>query len=233
MNIEAFFKISYGLYIISSSDGDRNNGYIANTVFQVTAEPALLAISCNKNNNTTPMIQTSKKFSISVLKQDMKPETMSLFGYKSGKDVNKFESINHITGTTGVPIVIDDSVAWFECVVKQEFDVGTHILFIAEIVNNDLLNNDLALTYAYYRDNKKGVAPKNAPTYIDKSKFETKKEEIPVSEKYKCLVCGYVYDSADGDEESHIPKGTKFEDLPDDWVCPICKAGKDDFEKQD
>jgi len=232
MNIEAFFKISYGLYIISSSDGEKKNGYIGNSAFQVTAEPAQIAISSNKNNYTTELIRASKKFSISVLKQNAKSEIVGLFGYKSGKDINKFESISYITGETGVPIVTEDSVAWFECVVKQEFDVGTHLIFIAEIVNNDLLNDDLPLTYSYYRETKKGIAPKNAPTYIDKSKLETKKEEIK-SEKYKCLVCGYIYDSASGDDVNHIPKGTKFEDLPDDWVCPICGEDKEMFEKLD
>lgn len=173
MNFEAFFKISYGLYIISSSDGEKLNGYISNTVFQVTAEPPKMAISCNKDNYTASLIRKSKRFSVSVLHQDVKPPLIGSFGYKSGTEVNKFEGIEYIYGSTGVPIVTEDTIAWFECEVEEEQDVGTHLLFIGKIVNSELVDTEkLPLTYAHYRNVKRGVAPKNAPTYIDKSKLK-------------------------------------------------------------
>ena len=233
MNYEAFYKISYGLYIVSSKSGDKMNGYISNSVFQVTAEPAQIAVTCNKDNLTAEIIAESKVFSISVLDEKASSDLIGLFGYKSGKDVDKFKDVSYDTGETGSPIITEDSIAWFECRVNQTFDVGTHLIFIGEVINGELLDPDHApLTYAYYRAVKKGVAPKNAPTYIDKSKLQPKEESAPEKQKYECQVCGYIYDPAVGDEQGGIPPGTAFSDIPDDWVCPVCGAGKDAFEKE-
>ena len=232
MDIEAYFKLTYGLYVVSSVHDGKMNGYISNTVFQVTADPPKLAISCSKDNFSASIIQRSGLFSVSVLHKDAKPEVIGGFGYKCGTDTDKFEGIEYIKGNTGVPILTEDSIAWFECEVEQEYDVGTHLLFIGKVVNSGMVNPELdPLTYAYYREVKRGVAPKNAPTYIDKSKLE--KKEPPKSEmkKYRCLACGYIYDPAVGDEDSGIKPGTPFEDIPDDWVCPVCGANKDMFEE--
>jgi len=170
MNIEAFFKLTYGLYIVSSSHQGKKNGFIANSVFQVTSEPAQIAVVCHKNNFTANLIQESKVFSVSVLQKDVKPKLIGMFGYKTGKNEDKFTNVNHITGESGVPIVIEDTLAWFECELIQTFDVGTHTIFIGRIIHNALLNDDKdPLTYAYYRDIKKGKAPKNAPTYLKPS----------------------------------------------------------------
>lgn len=230
VNIEAFYKVTYGLYIVSSKVNEKLSGYISNTVFQVTAEPVQFAVCCSKNNFTSEVIKQSKAFSISVLEQDTAAELIGLFGYKSGKDVNKFKGINYITGETGVPIVLDNTIAWFECEVVQTYDVGSHVLFIGKLVNNDLVDIDRApLTYAYYREVKKGVAPKNAPTYIDKSQINMNISEGKIVKKYKCNVCGYIYDPESGDEKGGIPEGTAFEELPKDWICPVCGTQKSDF----
>ncbi len=236
MNFEAFFKITYGLYLISSEYEGKKNGYIANTAFQVTAEPPKIAISCNKDNLTCILIEQSNKFAISILKQDVKTDIIGLFGYKSGKEINKFESIEHTTSAQGTPMVTEDIIAWFDCEVKQTVDVGSHILFIGEIVENQLLLPDeTPLTYSYYHEVKKGLAPKNAPTYIDNSKLESKKQTPPSAggKKYRCLACGYIYDPQEGDPSSNIDPGTEFEDLPDDWVCPTCGSPKSMFEVWD
>lgn len=227
-NYEAFFKISYGLYIVSSKDGDKLNGYVSNAVFQVTAEPAQFAVCCSKNNYTSELITKSKTFSISVLNKNASPELIGLFGYQSGKDVEKFKNVKFITGNTGCPILIEDSLAWFDCRVVQTLDVGTHLLFTAEIVDNELIDSaGEPLTYSYYREVRKGKAPKNAPTYID-----TGSEDATVSdkEKYKCLICGHIYDPKNGDPEHNIPAGTDFNDLDDDWRCPVCGAEKYSFD---
>jgi len=152
MNFEAFFKISYGLYIVSSKSGDKLNGYISNSVFQVTAEPANIAVTCNKDNHTASLIEESKLLSISVLSQQASMDLIGLFGYKSGKDTDKFENTEWNEGETGVPVVTQDTIATFECRVTQTFDVGTHLVFIGEVVNTDLMSEDVdPLTYAYYR----------------------------------------------------------------------------------
>ena len=227
MNYEAFLKLSYGLYLISAKDGKKINGYIGNSVFQVTASPPQIAVSCNKNNYSANLLKSGKVFSISVLEQDAGAALIGLFGYQSGRETAKFESVEYIQGETGVPIVTQNAVAWFECKVVNEIDVGTHILFIGEVIANDLLKRDTKpLTYSHYREVRKGMAPENAPTYIDKSKINPTQR----SEKHKCTVCGYVYEPDAGDPEHGIPKGTSFNDLPGDWKCPVCNASKDDFE---
>ncbi len=230
MNIEAFFSLTYGLYIVSSGDQKQQNGFVANTAFQVTSDPPQLAVVCNKDNLTAEIIQKVKLFSVSVLQKEIKPETLGLFGYQSGKNINKFKAINYITGETGVPIVLEDTIAWFECELVQQFDVGSHLMFIGRIVNNDMVQaGEEPLTYAYYRNVKKGKAPKNAPTYQG-SKDSGKKPEVK-QKKYKCLICGHIYDPEEGDPDSGIPAGTAFKDLPDDWTCPVCGTEKENFEE--
>jgi flavin reductase (DIM6/NTAB) family NADH-FMN oxidoreductase RutF len=172
IDIKAFFKITYGLYIVSSGLNKKYNGFISNSVMQITAEPGQFAICCHKDNYTSSLIRESKVFSISVLHKNIRPELIGLFGYKSGRDINKFESIKYITGKTGVPVVVDDTIAWFECELRQTYDVGTHLIFTGEVVKSKLIDSGKEpLTYAYYREVKKGSAPKNAPTFIDKSKL--------------------------------------------------------------
>jgi flavin reductase (DIM6/NTAB) family NADH-FMN oxidoreductase RutF/rubredoxin len=230
MNTEAFFKITYGLYIISSGNDDIKSGYIGNTAFQVTAEPPQIAIACNKDNYTSGLIDKSGAFSISVLKQKTSSDLIGLFGYKSGKDIDKFATTTYINGKTEIPIVTADTIAWFECKLVTKFDVGTHIIYIGEIIDNDLLIADgEPLTYDYYRNVKKGKAPKNAPTYIKEVASKTTVKSSSGGAKYQCLVCDHVYDPVEGDPDGGIAPGTQFEDIPDDWVCPVCGAEKSEF----
>ncbi len=228
MNIEAFYKITYGLYVVSAAYRGRKNGYVGNTVFQVTAFPPQVAISCSKENLTSEMIEKSGFFSISVLEKDTPSGLIGLFGYKSGKDVDKFESTRHITTGHGTPVLTENAIAWFECRVIQTVNVGSHLLFIGEILENDLTDAGKdPLTYAYYRDVKKGVAPKNAPTYLEPSED---KPAGKTGKKYKCGVCGFIYDPAIGDPDGGIPPGTPFEEIPDDWQCPVCGVSKSEFK---
>lgn len=221
INFEALFKISYGLYIISSGDIKHGNGFISNTFFQVTAEPPRFAACCNKVNYTAALIEETGAFSVSVLHTDTSSEIFGRFGYRSGKDFDKLEGMTVRYGETGVPVVMNDCIAFLECRVIQTVDVGTHLLFIGELVQAELLDDAMdPLTYLYYRKVKKGMAPKNAPTYIDKSKLSAKKAP-GTFKKYKCSACGYIYDEA--------AEAIRFADLPNDWVCPVCGSEKADF----
>jgi flavin reductase (DIM6/NTAB) family NADH-FMN oxidoreductase RutF/rubredoxin len=221
INFDALFKVSYGLYIVSSGDKNKGNGFISNTVFQVTSEPARFAACCNKDNYTARFIQNTGAFSVSVLHKDTSSDIFGRFGYKSGKDFNKMEGMQVRYGETGVPIVMNDAIAFLECKVVQTFDVGTHLLFIGELVQSEILDEaQEPITYLYYRQVKKGVAPKNAPTYVDTSKLE-KTTTGSAFKKFKCTACGYIYDEA--------KEGKKFADLPNDWVCPACGSEKEDF----
>lgn len=221
VSFESLYKISYGLYIVSSGNKETGNGYISNTVFQVTADPVKFAVCCNKENFTSGLIDKTGLFSVSVLHKGTSPEIFGLFGYKSGRDTNKFNGLNIRYGETGVPIVLNDCIAFFEFRVIDKTDVGTHIIYIGELAASEMINESMEpITYEYYRQVRKGVAPKNAPTYIDKSKFEKLSKEQP-AKKYKCAVCGYIYDEA--------AEGKKFSDLPDDWICPVCGSEKSEF----
>jgi len=223
INYEAFFKISYGLYVVCSGSETKGSGYISNTVFQVTSDPPRFATCCNKENFTAGLLQSSGLFSVSVLRLDAGPGTIGTFGYKSGRDINKLEGVKVKYGETGVPIVLDDAIAFLECRVIDMHDLGTHLMFIGELIQAEVLDNSQdPLTYLHYRKVKKGVAPKNAPTYIDKSKLE-QKSAVQEFARYECPACGYIYD-----EEK---EGTRFEDLPDDWICPLCGSEKDEFIK--
>ena len=225
MNTKALYKISYGVYVVCSVKGGKINGQIANTVIQVASEPPTIAVSINKDNLTHEYIKESGVFTASILCQDTPLSFIGNFGFKSGRDTNKFEGINYKTGTTGAPVVTDYSTAYMEVRITRELDVGTHTMFIGELVDADVLTEDTCMTYEYYHQVKKGTTPKSAPSYVEK------KEEKSGMKKYECSVCGYIYDPAEGDPDSGIAPGTAFEDLPDDWVCPICGAAKDDFRE--
>ena len=235
MDIQSFFKVTYGLYIVASHDGEHQDGHISNTVFQVSAEPPRFAIATNKNNLTTDYIRKSKVFSISVLQQDCDLQFMGPWGFQSGREVDKFKNTNYKTGKSGAPIVLDRCIAYIDCELEDEIDTGTHIMFIGKAIDAEVLDpHSPALTYGYYRDVIKGLSPENAPTYTDKSKLgETEIRSEVVLKKFKCLVCGYIYDPAEGDPTKNIPSGTAFEDLPDNWTCPICGVGKDEFTSID
>jgi len=221
IDINALFKLSYGLYIVSTGDKSYGNGYVANTFFQITSSPAQFATCCNKDNHSAAMIEKYGCFTVSILHENADSETIGKFGFKTGKDINKMTDSEVKYGQTGAPITTSDSVAYLECKLVNKIDVGTHYLFVGELIAAELLNDKIEpLTYATYRKVKKGLAPKNAPTYVDKTKIESQPEK-PKAKQYRCAICGYVHD----ENEEH----THFDDLPDDWTCPICSATKEDF----
>ncbi len=247
MDYKAFHKLSYGLYIISSEFQGQKAGYIGNTVFQVTSSPARIAISCHKKNDTSDIIIKSGVFSLSVLRKEVSTSLIGEFGFMASSEIDKFAKVKVETHTTGVPIVVDSTIAWFECRVVQTLDVGTHTLIIGEVADSRLLSDEEPLTYDYYREKYKMLAPRNAPTYIEKEKLdnekpsqektvdsaaETKGKEIDDTdeEEYICAICGYIYHPEEGDLSMGIPPGTPFSDLPEDYRCPICNAGKDYFK---
>jgi flavin reductase (DIM6/NTAB) family NADH-FMN oxidoreductase RutF/rubredoxin len=234
MNPEAFFKITYGLYLVCSKDGNNFNGHISNTVFQVTADPPQFVAASHKNNLTTRYIEKSKLFSVSILQQDVTLDFIGPWGYKSGKNVDKFKGVHYKLGKTGVPIVLEKTVAYIECEVIEKIDTGTHILFVGRVVDAEILDHhSKPLTYSYYREVIKGISPENSPTFTG-SKSGVKSPETAViaddkPKKYQCTICGYIYDPEEGDPHADIPPGTAFEDIPDDWTCPVCGVSKSDF----
>jgi len=166
MDLNALRSVSYGLYIISSVKEGKLNGQAANAVLQVTSEPAAVVISINKNNLTHDYITASRCFSISVLNVEADFKFIGGFGFKSGRDVDKFQGINYKLGVTGAPIVLDKSSAWLEFEVTGSTDMGTHTLFAGKLVDAGVLSDVEPMTYSYYHKVVKGKSPKAAPTYI-------------------------------------------------------------------
>ncbi len=230
MNRKTLHKISYGLYIVSSINGNKKNGQIANAIFQVTSEPPTVAISINKQNLTHEFIKKSKVFTISILPEKTPMKFIGTFGFKSGRDIDKFSGINYRKGKTKAPIIIDNSLGFVECKVIDNIDIGTHTIFCANIIEADILSEDNPMTYEYYHEVKGGYSPKTAPTYYGAVDKEI--EEVKKMDKYVCDVCGYVYDPKKGDLANGVQPGTKFKDIPDDWVCPVCGASKKSFSKE-
>lgn len=226
---KAFYKLSYGLYIVSSISDGKLNAQIANSVFQITSDPAVIAVSINKQNLTHEYIQKSKLIGVSALSVETPMDQVARFGFRSGRDTDKFEGISYKLGESGVPIIEDTAASYFELQVEKEVDVFTHTIFICKVLNAELLKDIDSMTYQYYQDIKRGKISKTPV-----SQNENKTEPIKLSKdtpKYKCTVCGYIYDPSVGDPDSGILPGTLFEDIPDNWFCPICGVTKDSFEK--
>lgn len=225
MDTKALFKLSYGLYIVCSAKDGKFNGQTANTVFQITSDPPTIAVSLNKNNLTNEFVAASKKLTVSVLAKSADIEIIGRFGFKSGREVDKLAKTQYELSANGLPIVTESCVAFLEGEVIKEFDMGTHTIFIAKIIDAAVSSLEEPMTYAHYHQVKSGKTPPAAPIYV-------KEEHKPAAAKYVCAVCGYVYDPAQGDDAGGIKPGTAFEDLPDTWTCPVCGAGKSEFEKE-
>jgi rubredoxin/flavin reductase (DIM6/NTAB) family NADH-FMN oxidoreductase RutF len=193
----------------------------------VSAEPPTIAVSINKENLTHEFIEKSRVFTVSILSQDTPMKFIGQFGFKSGRDIDKFKGINYKVGKTGSPIVLENTIGYLEAEVINNVAVETHTVFIGKIVDAEIIKEGEPLTYAYYHEVKKGTSPKTAPTYIKDDGVKGGRG----TGKYKCTVCGYIYEPDKGDPDSNIKPGTPFGELPDDWVCPVCGAGKDKFEK--
>lgn len=199
MDTKVLFKIGYGLYVLTANEGDKDNGCIINTAMQVTSDPLQIAIAVNKNNYTTGMIQRTKKFNLSILDELAPFEIFKNFGYQSGANVNKFANYNNTKRSPNGAVYLTDSTnAYISAFVKQEIDLGSHILFIAQLVAAESLSDETSVTYDFYQKN---IKPKPEKTN---------------KKGWRCKICGYIYEG---------------ENLPSDFICPICKHGAIDFER--
>ncbi|MGN8913944.1 flavin reductase [Anaerofustis butyriciformans] len=211
MNVNIFRKMSYGVYIASTMDGERPTGCTVNSIMQITSEPATIALSVNHNNYTNGCIEKTGKFAFSILSEDSNPDLIGNFGFKSGKDNDKFENVDYEM-VEGVPVV-KDSAGYVVCEVIDKMETSTHTVFLGKVIAGEVYDESKRqMTYAYYHEVIRGKTAKNAPTYIPEKEEEKKYDGV----KYVCTICGYVYE---GDP------------LPEDYKCPICGAGPDKFKK--
>jgi flavin reductase (DIM6/NTAB) family NADH-FMN oxidoreductase RutF len=165
MNPKVLHKISYGLYAVCSKNEDKINGQIANAILQVTAEPKTIAVSINKQNLTHNYIEKSKVFSVSVLSEKTSMKFIGTFGFKSGREINKFINVKYKIGKTKTPIILDNTLAYFESRLINKIDVGTHTIFIGNVEDGEILTEENPMTYDFYHKVKGGYSPKTAPTY--------------------------------------------------------------------
>ena len=164
MNKNAFNKLSYGVYVISTWDNGRPTGCIANSAMQITSEPATVAVSINHNNYTNKCIQDTGRFAISILGESANPGIIGTFGYKIGKDFDKFDEVE--SEIKGFMPIVKEACAYISCEVVDKFETNTHTIFLGKILEADVMKQEEAMTYAYYHNVIKGKSPKNAPTYI-------------------------------------------------------------------
>lgn len=209
MDNSIMFKLTYGLFVLTAKDGEKANGCIINTAMQQTSTPNVISITVNKQNYTEQMVKKSGRFNVSFLDESVTFDTFKHFGFQSGKNVDKFADFADArTAANGIPYITKGANAYLSCEVKQSLDLGTHTLFLSEVIDGEILSDQPSITYTYYQAN---VKPK-----------PQKVEEKKAGKVWVCKICGYEYD----EEEEGVP----FEDLPADWTCPWCKHGKQDFE---
>ena len=163
--MSAFNKLQYGMYIITSAFDGKIGGQIANTVFQITSNPAIIAISVSKQNNTHILLTGSKKAVISVVTEESPFEFIGKFGFRSSRDFDKFSGVEYKTNNDGVPIVTQFANAYFETEIVSQFETETHTIFMCKVIDSVVLNDKPTMTYDYYHKVKKGLTPKNAPTF--------------------------------------------------------------------
>lgn len=208
MDKKVLRNLSYGMYIVGSNK-DRNVGCVVNTCVQITSDPITIAVSVNHDNYTNKIIKETNKFSISILGENTDPKIIGTFGYSSSLDVSKYDDVETVT-LGGLPI-IKSALSGIICDVIETFETSTHTVFLGKVIEMENYNKGTPMTYKYYQEVLKGKSPKNAPTYVNED--ENKKEKKIV---WRCKKCGYE---------------VEIDELPDDYICPICGATKKDFER--
>ncbi|MBR2891827.1 MAG: flavin reductase [Bacilli bacterium] len=194
----ALFNIGYGLYVVTSNDGKKDNGLIVNTVTQLTSQPNRVAVTINKQNYSHHVISQTKKMNVNCLTVDAPFKIFEQFGFVSGRNVDKFADGNYKRSDNGLIFLPKYINAFLSLKVEDYIDLDTHGMFICSVVESRVINNLETMTYSYYQN------------------YVKPKPEIKTTTGYVCKICGYVYEG---------------EELPEDYICPLCKHGAQDFEK--
>ena len=209
MDTLALNKITYGLFVLTTWENEKVNACIINTTMQVTVAPNAIAIAVNKDNLTCEMIKNTKEFTVSVLSEKASFDIFKRFGLQSGRDVDKFQGYDFVKkNDLGGIYVTEATNAYIHGKVKDMVDLGTHIMFIADVCDMEVLSEEPSMTYGYYHEN---VKPK--PVISTDNGENTSDEKA--SGKWVCKICGYVHED---------------ENLPEDFICPWCKHPSSDFE---
>ncbi len=200
----SLFKIGYGLYTLTTYDGAHDNGCIVNTVCQLTEK--LVSVTVNRQNHTCDTIKKTGKLNINCLTEDTPFSLIQNFGFQSGRDTEKLKGIDYFRSENGLCVLIEHTNAFLSLEVKETVEFDSHIMFICELTEAKVLSDAESLTYAYYHKHIK-PKPQAAPTQEG--------EGAPQTKRYVCKICGYVHEG----------------ELPDDFICPLCKHPASDFEE--
>lgn len=204
MDRKAMYKLSYGLFVLTTKVGEKDNGCIINTAIQAASEPNQISICVNKANYTHDMIMDSKEFTVSIISEKASFDLFKHFGFQTGKEVDKFANYDKCNrGNNGLYYITEGTNAYISVKVTKTEDIGSHTMFIGEITDMEVLDEAASATYAYYMSN---IKPK--PEAVGKTQDG--------KTVWRCKICGYEYVG---------------EELPEDYICPICKHPASDFEK--
>ena len=204
MDKKAMYRLSYGLFVLSARDGEKDGGCITNTAVQSASEPNILTVSVNKANYTHELLMRTDDFTVSVLSEKADFSLFKRFGFQSGRDVDKFAGFSACRRVAnGTLAVTEGTNAYLSAHIEQRIDLGSHTLFIARVTDGEVLFSDPSATYAYYQENIKPKPEKVGVTAEGKT-------------VWRCRICGYEYVG---------------EELPDGFICPVCKHPASDFEK--
>ena len=165
MNLDALFQLTYGLYLITARQENQMGGCIANTLTQVTAEPPRLCLALSKQNFTTELMVHSGRFCATVLNQSTNRDVIGTFGFRSGREQNKFASFSAAYDAAGIPYLPSVSSAQFSCCIEHTLALDSHLLFISRLEQAQCLSDVPVLTYTDYRQIRHGTTPKNAPSF--------------------------------------------------------------------
>lgn len=204
MDNQTMYKLTYGLFVLTANQDGKDNGCIINTAGQVTNEPNRISIAVNKANFTHDMVLATGKFTISIISEAADFELFKRFGFQSGRNTDKFEGFTAFAkGENGIPYITDGTNGYISAEVEQTVDLGSHTLFIARVTDMQALSDVPSVTYGYYQSNIKPKPENTGKTQNGKT-------------IWRCRICGYEYVG---------------EELPEDFICPICKHPASDFEK--
>ena len=204
MDKKAMYKLSYGLFVLTAKEDSKDNGCIINTAIQAASEPNQLSICVNKLNYTHDMIKRTGAFTVSVISQNASFDLFKQFGFQTGREVDKFPDFSSCTrGANGIYYITEGTNAYISVKVTKSEDLGSHTMFIGEITDMEVLSEVPSVTYEYYLNN-----------------IKPKPQAVDITEEgqtvWRCTICGYEYVG---------------EELPEDFVCPLCKHPASDFEK--
>ena len=210
MDQRVMHKLSYGLFILTARDGDKDNGCIINTAIQAASEPNQISICVNKLNFTHDMIRRTGEFTVSILSREASFDLFKHFGFQSGQNVDKFKDFAECArGANGIYYITKGTNAFISVKVNKMEDLGSHTMFVGEITDMEVLSETASATYEYYHENIK-PQPAAGTDSAESAGAADGGQTI-----WRCRICGYEYVG---------------EELPEGFICPICKHPQSDFE---